>query len=79
MRSFGVVPIPFGIVGLVTLEPLEEPFFGPAHFVVNRNGRSLLQVLLNCHLSQTFFFHRLSSFVVWDRLIIPQNSFQGNR
>jgi hypothetical protein len=79
MGSFGVVPIPFGIAGLVALEPLEKPFFRSSHFVVNRNGRSLLQVLLNCHLSQTFFFHRFPSFVVWDRLIIPQNSFQGNR
>jgi hypothetical protein len=79
MRSFGVVPIPFGIVGLVALKPLEEPFFGPAHFVVNRNGRSPLQILLNGHLSQTFFFHRVPSCLVWNRSIIPQISSEGNR
>jgi hypothetical protein len=79
MGSFGVVPIPFGIVGLVALKPLEEPFFGPAHFVVNRNGRSPLQVLLNGHLSQAFFIHRFPSSVVWTRGIIPQITSQGNR
>ena len=79
MRSFGVVPIPFGIVGLVALEPLEEPFLGPSHFAVNRNGRSPLQILLNGHLSQGFFFHRFPSYVVWAMCIIPQISFQGNR
>jgi len=79
MRSFGVVPIPFGIVGLVTLEPLEEPFFGPAHFVVNRNERSPLQVLLNGHLSQAFFFHRITSLVSFTKEILQQFQPQGNR
>lgn len=79
MGSFGVVPIPFRIAGLVALEPLEIPFFRSSHFLVNRNGRFLLQVLLNRHLSQTFFFHRFPSYLVLDRLIIPQITFKGNR
>lgn len=79
MRSFRVVAIPFGMARPVALEPFEKPFLGPPHLVVNRNGRSSLQVLLNGHLSQAFFFHRFPSYATWDRLIIPEISFQGNR
>jgi hypothetical protein len=79
MRSFRVVAIPFGIPGLITPEPLEKPFYRSFHFVVNRNGRSPPQILLNGHLSQAFFVHRFPSYVVWAVCIIPQISFQGNR
>jgi hypothetical protein len=37
MGSFGVVAIPFGVAGLVALEPLEEPVLRPAQLLINRN------------------------------------------
>ena len=79
MGSLGVIPIPFGMARLVTLKPLQKPFLRSSQFPTNRNGRSLLQVLLNGHPSQAFFFHRFPSCVIWDRSIIPQTIFQGNR
>jgi hypothetical protein len=79
MGSFGVVTIPFGIAGLVALEPLKKPFFRSSYLTINRNRRSPLQKLLNGHLSQAFFIHRFPSSVVWTRGIIPQISSQGNR
>jgi hypothetical protein len=79
MGSFRVVAVPFWMARPVALEPLEKPFLGSSHLVVNRNGRSPLQVLLNGHLSQAFFFHRFPSYAAWYRPIIPEISSQGNR
>jgi len=79
MGSLGVIPVPFRVAGLEALEPFEKPLFRSSYLAINRNRRSLLQKLLNRHLSQTFFVHRLPSYVLWNRVIIPQTSFQGNR
>jgi hypothetical protein len=35
LGGFGVVPIPVGIPGLITFEPLEEPILRASQFLIN--------------------------------------------
>jgi hypothetical protein len=37
--SFGAVPIPFWILGLITFEPLEEPILRASQFLINGDRR----------------------------------------
>jgi hypothetical protein len=39
MGSFGVIPIPLGILGLITFEPLEEPVLRASQFLINGDRR----------------------------------------
>jgi hypothetical protein len=45
MGSFGVVAIPFGVAGLVALEPLEEPVLRPAQLLINKQVISLAGIV----------------------------------
>jgi len=39
MGSLGVIPIPVGILGLITFEPLEEPILRASQFLINGGRR----------------------------------------
>ena len=79
MRSFGFASIPLSIPRLISMEPFEEPKFRSPHFMINRDGIFALQELFNSHLSQSFFFHLITSWVGLLRSIIKQFQPQGNR
>jgi hypothetical protein len=79
MGSLGVITIPFRVPRLEAPEPFEKPLFRSPYLAVVRNRRSLLEKLLNGHLSQTFFIHRSPSYGDWTKVIIPQTGSEGNR
>jgi len=78
-NSFGLIPIPIGIPRLVSMKPFKEPFLGSSHFTINRDRGFVLQILLDGHLSQAFFFHRITSLVSFTKEILQQFQPQGNR
>jgi hypothetical protein len=79
VRHSGSLPIPEGISRLIPMKPFEEPFLRSSHIVINRNRGFALHVLFHSHLSQDFFFHRVTSWVGLIRNIINQPQSQGNR
>jgi len=79
VRHSGSLPIPEGISRLISMKPFEEPFLRSSHFLINRNRGFTLHVLFHSHLSQAFFFHRVTSWVGLIRNIINQLQPQGNR
>ena len=78
-RSLGMILIPRGIPGLISMEPFEKPFLRPPHLTINGARASVLQVLFDGHLSQALFFHRITSWVGLMGDIIDQFQPQGNR
>ncbi len=79
VRGLGFVFIPLGISRLVSTEPFEEPLLRSPHLTINRDRSFALQILFDGHLSQSFLFHRVTSWVGLLRNIINQFSPQGNR
>jgi hypothetical protein len=75
----GVISIPIGIPRLVPMEPFKEPFLRSPHLAINRDWGFTLQILLNSQLSQSFLFHRITSWVGFLKDIIKQFQPQGNR
>jgi hypothetical protein len=78
-RSLGMIPIPIGLSRLIAAEPFKEPSLGSSHFTINRDRIFLLQILLDGHLSQDLFFHRITSMVDLAKNILYQFQPQGNR
>ena len=79
MRSFGFVLIPLRLSSLVSMEPFEKPFLGTSYFTINRDRVFFFKVLLDGYLSQSFFFHLVTSWVGLIKHIISHFQPQGNR
>jgi hypothetical protein len=79
MRGSGLIPIPFSILGLVSMEPFEEPWLGASQLRINQDRCFVLQVLFDGHLSQSLFVHRFTSWVAFIEDIITRFQPQGKR
>jgi hypothetical protein len=77
--SPGKISVPILISRSVPFEPFKKPFFGFAQILVNGDRFFALKILCYGHLSQSFFVHRISSWLALVRAIIPQFQSQGNR
>lgn len=78
-RSSGLIPIPIHISRVISMKPFKKPFLGSSHFLINRNRIFVLQILFDSHLSQSFFFHWVTSWVGVIAYIIKQFQPKSNR
>jgi hypothetical protein len=81
MRKGGLrkISIPMVVSRPVSFEPFKKPFLGFPQFPVNGDWLFALKVLGYGHLSQSFFVHRISSWLALVWAIIPQFQSQSNR